>query len=556
MLQPRPDLEAKFVAYLKAGPKKLPTEIGDLLDPIEYVASANYVVPMLLDLAIDHGNEIVDAVPRYSSLDHAANWSGLLSAVSRFDDFLMPYFETSLVADPFAEELLCYEGDRRGREHAVSSFEQGLWRLVEDDDGLRINLAPRIRRSALHLVANKADFLSSSETLQEFLLEPPEEKDMEGFTLALGMGALAILQESCPEAWDRLTAELPFTIEVVPRFRAFVIRLSHSGLRWLTRDRLWKFWSEFSDDARGAPPAVDRGEWDALVDFNSVTPEEGLDWGVQAAFIRFGETLAIWPFVFHVLHPDLNFLTLLVRRHEDLWSRTLGADLARVADRMVSRVPEDGRICARARRRRKGVGEVDLALLDRETGDVLVLEMKTVFDKFRSHVQLSNFAEERVNFSKAIGQAQGAADAIRNGDWSLRDLFGRDAPSSPTSVTPGLLTWWDTYNPTLDADDPIICCNFAAFEYLLAESAALPDVITALEELPRIYCPAVLMGGRATIDDERIDFRREVQTDLLPPLEPARLSALTRNVLADLPQLPRDPQLKEGGTPDEIPVAY
>ena len=466
----------------------------------------------------------------------------------------MPYFETRQAADPFTEELLRYESDRLGRQHAASSFEQGLWGLVEDGDGLRIHLAPRVRRSALHLVANKADFLASSATVQQFLLAA-EEKDMEGFTLALGTGALAILRESCPDAWNQLTAGLPFRIDTLPFFRAFVIRLSQSGLRWLTRDTLWGYWTEFSEE-KGAALA-DRDEWDALVHFNAVTPKEGLDWGLQAAFIRFGETFAAWPFVFHVLHPDLNFLTLLVRRHEALWSRTIGADLAHVADRMVARMPEDERIIARARRKRRGFGEVDLALLDRETGDVLVLELKTVFDRFRSHVQLSNFAEQRVNFTKAISQARRAADAIRNGDWSLRDLFGKGTPASPRSVTPGLLTWWDTYNPTLDSDDPIICSNFATFEYLLAESAGLSDLITAMEELPRIYCPAALPGGgSATIDGERVDFRREVQTDLLPPLEPARLSPLTRDVLAGMAQLPDDPQPKEGSFQEEIPVVY
>ena len=551
-MKTRPELERKLVAQLKADPDDSASEVDDLLDPFQYTAAANYVVPMLLDLAIDHGNEVVDAVPRYSSPDHAANWSTLLSAVSRFDDFLVPYFNTREATDPFAEKLLRFESDRLGRQHSVSSFEQGLWSLVEDDKGFRVHLAPRVRRSALHLVAGKADFLAADPSTQQVLQD--SDLDMESFTLTLGTNALSVLREGCPDAWGRLAAGLLFRIDIVPFFRAFIIRLSRSGLRWLTRDMLWEYWAEFSTD-QGAPP-IDRGEWDALVDFNAVTPLEGLEWGLQAAFIRFDETFAVWPFVFHVLHPDLNFLTLLVRRHSDLWSRTIGADLAFVADRMAARVPDDGRFIARARRKRKGIGELDLVLLDRATDDVMVLELKTVFDRFRTHVQLSNFTEQRVNFDKAIAQARQAADAIRNGDWSLRDLFGKEAPASPGIVTPALLTWWDTYNPTLGSDDSIICSNFACFEYLLAESTGLPDLITALEELPYIYCPAVLRPGVATFDGDPVPIRREVQTDLLPPLEPGRLSPLTRAVLADLPQLPSDPQLREGGSPEEIPVAY
>lgn len=546
-----PELEEKLVAQLQARPGNSAGEVGDLLDPAQYTAAANYVVPMLLDLAVDHGNEVVDAVPRYSSLDHAANWSSLLCAVARFDDFLAPYFNRREATDPFAEELLRFESDRLGRQHALSSFEQGLWSLVEDEEGLRVHLAPRARRSALHLVANKADFLAADPSIQQALQD--HGGDMESITLTLSTNALSVLQESCPDAWSRLAAGLPFRVDILPFFRAFVIRLSRSGLRWLTRDTLWEYWTDFSTDRTA--PAIDRDEWDALVDFNAVTPGEGLEWGLQAAFIRFGETFAAWPFVFHVLHPDLNFLTLLVRRYSDLWSRTIGADLALVADRMAAQVPDDGRFIARARRKRKGAGEVDLAILDRATGDVMVLELKTVFDRFRTHVQLSNFTEQRVNFDKAIGQARRVADAIRDGDWSLRDLFGNEAPASPGIVTPALLTWWDTYNPTLDSDDSIICSNFACFEYLLAESRGLPDLVTALEELPRLYCPAVLRPGVATFNGDPIPIRREVQTDLLPPLEPGRLSPLTRAVLADLPQLPSDPQL-QGGSPDKIPVAY
>jgi hypothetical protein len=547
-----PELEEKLVAQLGVGPDDSTGEAGDLLDPFQYTAAANYVVPMLLDLAIDHGNEVVEAVPRYSSLDHAANWSSLLSAVARFDDFLVPYFNRREATDPFAEELLRFESNRLGRQHALASFEQGLWSLVEDEEGLRVHLAPRARRSALHLVANKADFLAADPTIQQGLRDP--NGDMESFTLTLGTNALSVLRESCPDAWSRLVADLPFRIDILPFFRAFVIRLSRSGPRWLTRDTLWRYWAEFSADRTA--PAIDRDEWDALVNFNAVTPEEGLEWGLQAAFIRFGETFAAWPFVFHVLHPDLNFLTLLFRRYNDLWSRTIGADLALVADRMAARMPDDGRFIARARRKRKGVGEADLAILDRATGDVMVLELKTVFDRFRTHAQLSNFTEQRVNFDKAIVQARRAADAIRDGDWSLRDLFGKEAPTSPSIVTPALLTWWDTYNPTLGSDDSIICSNFACFEYLLAESTGLPDLVSALEELPRLYCPAVLRPEVALLDGENVPIRREVQTDLLPSLELGRLNRLTRAVLADLPQLPPDPQLQEGASPEEIPIPY
>ncbi len=202
------------------------------------------------------------------------------------------------------------------------------------------------------------------------------------------------------------------------------------------------------------------------------------------------------------------------------------------------------------------ISEIDLAVLDRETGDVLVLELKTVFDKFRTHVQLSNYTDQKVNFTKAIAQARTAADAIARGDWPLRDLFGKAAPETARTVSPGLLTWWDTYNPTLDSDDPIICCNFATFRYLLAESASLADVVRALKELPLVYCPGVMHRGTGIVDGEPIQVRREVQTDVLPSLDLSQTGPLTRKVLADIPQAASPSAITAKGPSEPVPFFY
>lgn len=42
---------------------RTPDDVATLLDPFHYVASANYVVPMLVHLPIKGGNTIVDNVP-------------------------------------------------------------------------------------------------------------------------------------------------------------------------------------------------------------------------------------------------------------------------------------------------------------------------------------------------------------------------------------------------------------------------------------------------------------------------------------------------------------
>lgn len=172
-----------------------------------------------------------------------------------------------------------------------------------------------------------------------------------------------------------------------------------------------------------------------------MTLQEAQQWGMQAPFLRFDNTYMAWFFVYHVLSPNLHFVSLLARRHEKLWNNTVGPSLARVADWLGRKLPAHDRLRWAARRQRKGVGEGDLIVLDTETGHVLVMELKTVFDKFRTHLQMTNFTDQKVNFPKAIAQARAAARAISEGQWALHDIVGKGVPKNPSGVTPAVLTW-------------------------------------------------------------------------------------------------------------------
>jgi hypothetical protein len=516
-----------------------PPDFAPLLDPFQYMASANYVVPMLVDLACAKGNEIVDRVPRYSSPDHATVWNDLLACLRRFDAFKMPYFNFALAPDPFAEELLAYEHAKIARRHVISSFQDGMWTLVDDGAGLRIRLAEPMRRSALHLVANKASYLRSPPPVRAVLDDL--EQDGSALALANGLYHLDVFAESCPQAWQRLQDGLPFDVQALPGFRAFVLALGDmTDSRWFHANQLWDLWQHFAAD-RGLDAGTGQ-MFGALVDFHSLTVDEARAWGTQSPFLRFGDTYLVWFFVFHVLLPDLNFLVLLARRFEKLWSQTVGADLARVADWLGTQLPANDRLRWVARRRRKGVGEADLVLLDTDTGHVLVLELKTVFDKFRTHLQMRNFTEQKVNFSKALKQAQTAAAAIADGRWPLRDLFGKDAPNASTGVTHGVLTWWDTYNPTLGSDPQTLCCNFETLLFVIQQAGGdVHAAATAISELSRVYCPGVLEEAQWVVDAEPMTVRREIQGDALPPperLAQLALGPLARQLIADLPRWP------------------
>ena len=533
MLTPRPDLEERVIAAMESGADAVAAP--QLPDPFEYVATANYTVPMLVDLAIKLGNETVDVVPRWSSLDHAVIWTDLLAAIARFDTFVAPYFSESLVADPFAEELLRYEHAKLSRQHLIESLQGGLWSIVEDEHGPRIHIAERVRRSALHLLAGKANSISTPEPARAVWDDP----DQTGADLALGAGIhdLRVFSDSCPAAWADLAAGLPFPVAALPAFRAFALTLAReASTRWSPAASLRRHWKTFTESIEAE--VYDEAAFDALLAVHSVTVSEAREWGVQAPFLRFGDIYLAWHFVYHVLPPDLNFHSLLTRRYGQLWSKTVGSELDRVGDWLGGQLTARDRLRWVARRRRTGVGDVDLALLDLETGYVLTLELKTVFDKFRTHIQLTNYAHQRVNFTKAIKQAQAAADALQSGAWPLRDIFGRSAPKRPTVVTPGVVTWWDTYNPTLGTTDPILCCNFDTFIYVMNNADGhVAAAVDAIRQLSTVYCPGTLVPY-LTFGEDRLHLRREVQGELLPPigdLEKLGLSQLARSLVDDLP---------------------
>jgi hypothetical protein len=157
---------------------------------------------------------------------------------------------------------------------------------------------------------------------------------------------------------------------------------------------------------------------------------------------------------------------------------------------------------------------------------------------------LTNFTTQRTNFPKALRQSAAAADAIRDGRWPLSDIFSRRVRSPVSRVASGVLTWWDTYNPTLGTQAEVLSCNFETLIYVLTEADGdLAAATTAIKELSHLYCPGVFDPNTISDDAETTEFRREVQSGLLPPRdEIATLSAFTQQLVADIPSWDdRDP---------------
>ncbi|QZN87051.1 hypothetical protein [Cellulomonas sp. C5510] len=525
--KPAPNLQRAFIGGLEqvldsfgAAPPELPS-----LD-------AGYLVPMLVHAARVYGNTIVDHIPVESSADHNVNWYSLVAALARAPQDRKPYFHFGLAVDPDVEAVLDQYRAMFRTRHQLGSLKDGRWRVFECDDGsVEIGLAPAARRSALHLVAWRAENHLLPPDRAALTALPNSREKLVQIILSAANADLDVFRKSHPRNWDRLADGLGFDLDDLPQFQAFLIDLLHTPPAWFTNGELLSLWNDYRSPA---PPYSDE-TFSALLACQALTPAEGVAWSAVAPLIKIGDLYIPWFFGFHGLHPCLSFLSILMRRHESLWSRTVGSTLAYAADWLGGRLTGHGRLEWRVRAKVPGGGgDADLVLWDCTTGAVAVFEMKTTFDKYRTSFQFDNFTGQRVNYTKALAQAQAAAEAIRTGAWPLRSLFGKSSPDRPTSVTAGVLTWWDTYNPTLDsAAPPTLCCNYATLAFLLDRAEGdLSAAMTAIAELSAIYCPARLVPiGQDPQTGDLILL--EVQAAELPPRSSwPPISDFTRELLS------------------------
>ena len=504
-----------------------------------------YTIPMALTFAHQRGDEIVDKVPRYSSADHAANFATLVRFINRRPHTpFFPYFLEPLVIDPLVEELLRDEYHNLRLEHVKESIVQGYWRVEGNNANARIILSEPVRRSALHLVSHKADFTSQTRRQRRVIRGSRSSADL---VLASGTNELKIFEEACPDAWKALIGTLGFGLHRLPALRALGLILASSPARWSTFDELWHYWQRLT--IRKRIDAGTQDEFQQILEFMALTPKEAQTWGIQAPFLRLDTWYAAWFFVYHVLHPDLVFMSILVKRRAREWDGTVGAELANAGRRMAARLQQaHPTLRVAAVRRRTGSGDVDLAILDDRHDLLLVAEMKTVFDRFQTNHQLANFLLQRVNFPKALDQVQRAVAAINDGRWRISDLFAGRI-EKPSRIVPMVLTWWDVYNPSLGTDNVVPCCNYRTFEHLLKRARGnLAATIHAIEELSSIYCEGVLSELEIKHRSRTVRFDQEIQTDVLPRREilEARLSRLA---LAELQGFATIDDVDVGETP-------
>ncbi|MET0166694.1 MAG: hypothetical protein ABW318_17020 [Vicinamibacterales bacterium] len=509
-----------------------------------------YAIPMAWRCAVTACNNVVNDVPRFSSADHGSWFKALISVIravmdrSGQDDFKGPYFDSSVEEDEALSTCLRAEYDLIAYLNLETCLREGSWRLgyASDDDAFRLTLRPCERRSALTLLNGKLQFLALSPGVQEMAAKGSSPREIVPMIVETGMTEVEFLRDAVPKAWKRLASHLGFTIDEGLRFQAFITALMETGGLWFRTEGLCRTFSKFLHDE--GFPSVSSDRQKSLVTFFSATPEEIESWGIAVPFVRVGDWLAYWPFAHHVLPPSLTFLTLLMRKYPDQWNNTVGSELADVATRVRSGLFHADLLFTTVKAK-KGIGDIDLGIYDRQSRTLMLCEVKTVFDRFRTGYQMANFVDQRVNFAKAERQLASAAEAIASGTWPLSDLFGRTMAGTPDRILPVVLTWYDQHDPWAGLDRTnMASCSFRVFRYLFDRAAGnLERLHEAIRQLSRVYCEAAWQTWPLTVRDQGLVLKRQVQSDLLPPAEMLNampLSELVRKELETLPKLPLD----------------
>jgi hypothetical protein len=367
---------------------------------------------------------------------------------------------------------------------------------------------------------------------------------------------LAPLRKGNPKTWARLLDTLGITETGALSFLAFTNVLKKMPSRWYKSDHLFELLKSFC--AAYHRPLVPRLEFDLLLELLSCAIKDARSTGVVIPFLRFGNWYRFWFFAYHVLIPGLVFISAIQRQYSEIWSRTFGSEMAVVADYIASLLPTSKKISIMTRREKKGLGDADLVIFDSSSNELLVCELKTVFDRFRTDFQSTNFTLQRVNFDKAIRQLDASCDAIADGRWPLKDLLPNDAIQTMPVIYKLIILWRDIPNPTLDKGSFVPVIDLASFVYLYKQCNGRPrEIVETVEQLSKIYMASTYATQSLEVGGEKIEWMREVEIGGLPPLSFIRslvVSYRTQQEYQTLAHLPEDwtTQLR----PDEPSEAF
>lgn len=464
-------------------------------------------------------------------------------------DFSRPRRPDPWVHSEFGRQLMA-ELNREQR----ARVQQGVWRCWYDPkaDVAHQRLTRRRRLSALMLL----DARAKAALLQTITCKSLADltSDEMYHTMAASVEMLHFLTHTDPAGWSQFEAAMGSSAFELAALAGFMVFLDFAeGVAkhsfWYGNDFLKALWQLYTEAYPQYASIPDDKLLRALHTF-SMAPTETSASLMHPPFYRLHGKLLRNPCFLHAHDPIASLLTIAIRRHEQVWNNTLGSTLARAADTLASMLRPVSRLEIAVRRNFPG-GDVDLALYDTVSHELLICEVKTVYDKHRADSLLFRFERAKVNVDRACSQLKATESAIASGRLTMDGLFGKKL-SQPTRVHKTLLTWLDPVDLTMGTQhEAIISLNFALFLCLVhAADGDLPTMMKSIHELRNLWPVARIR--ELDLGQPELNADVEVQVGLLDArdtLAQLSLNELTRKFVAELSSISDDDVVPESDEP-------
>ena len=466
------------------------TSLGPSTSPVAAVTFAK--------LADYRSGIIAGKPPGFDDLDEALNFQALVACLGNYVDEAVE--QSPRLPDRPDHELqhLYYAKLTEVLNlHQRACVKNRLWRIYYDpvSDSFYARLTKRRRLSALFALnaaaqANLLDHIHGNE-----LSSGDMSDDGVYFAFASSAEHLRFVEQSTAQSWLAFTSAAGFTSGELTDYVGFLVFLSYAartvGHSSLYSEELLRTLRKLFAEAFSCADFLDDVML-RMLNLFSLTPKEAQDYSLPVPFFRLGTRYLRYDGFLRIMSPAMGLLTVAIRKHEAVWSRTLGSTLAHAADVVAASLPQYPNVAVAVRRNFAGRGDVDLALYDLTRRHLLICEVKTVYDKHRTTYQMHRFEEAKVNVQRAMDQLACTSAALNSGDLSISAMFSRKLPA-PLHIDKALLNWLDPVDLTMDTPhEDVLSVNFATLGYLHSRSNGNITTMTrSIRELRNIWCLAV-----------------------------------------------------------------
>jgi hypothetical protein len=449
-------------------------------------------------------------------------------------DFSRPQRPDPWVKDEFRKTLITEVNLEQ-----AARLKYGIWRCCYESsaDIFHYRLTRRRRVSALMLLNSRAQAALLQQLIGRSLSDLSPDDLYHAFAASPEM--LHFLTHSDSGGWAKFESAMGIDAQQLAAVAGFMVFLSFAAdvarhSYWYDESFLLRLWGLYAEAFPQYGSTLGESVVQAICAF-CMTPEEAATSIMHPPFYKLHGRLLRNPTFTGAHNLTASLLTIAIRRHERAWSNTLGSSLAHAADTLASLLPSVDRLHVIRRRNYSG-GDIDLALYDSVSQELLLCEVKTVYDKHRTDSLMNRFEEAKVNVDRAVSQLNSTEDAIRSGQLTLKSLFGRnDAP--PVIIHKSLLTWVDPIDVTMGTDnEEVLSLNFAMFLSLChASGGDVKAMVRSAHELRNLW--AIASTRALDLGQPSLSADVEVQTGLFDTRESLAklpLSPLTRKIIAEM----------------------